>query len=40
MSAGELKTGERVRIASLGRTGTVVELRDGKATVEAGGMRL
>jgi DNA mismatch repair protein MutS2 len=36
----ELAPGLRVRIESLGRTGTVVELRDGKATVEAGSMRL
>jgi DNA mismatch repair protein MutS2 len=38
--APELAPGLRVRIESLGRTGTVVELRDGKATVEAGAMRL
>jgi DNA mismatch repair protein MutS2 len=38
--AAELAPGLRVRIESLGRTGTVVELRDGKATVEAGAMRL
>jgi DNA mismatch repair protein MutS2 len=38
--AVQLEAGMRVRIESLGRTGTVVELRDGKATVEAGGMRL
>ncbi|HWK89009.1 MAG TPA: Smr/MutS family protein, partial [Longimicrobium sp.] len=36
----ELAPGLRVRIESLGRTGTVVELRDGKALVEAGAMRL
>jgi DNA mismatch repair protein MutS2 len=36
----ELAPGLRVRIESLGRTGTVVELRDGRATVEAGAMRL
>jgi DNA mismatch repair protein MutS2 len=35
-----LEPGLRVRIESLGRTGTVVELRDGKALVEAGSMRL
>lgn len=35
-----LEAGVRVRIESLGRTGTVVELRDGKALVEAGSMRL
>jgi DNA mismatch repair protein MutS2 len=38
--AVELGVGVRVRIESLGRTGTVVEVRDGKAMVEAGGMRL
>jgi DNA mismatch repair protein MutS2 len=36
----ELGPGVRVRIESLGRTGTVLELRDGKAMVEAGSMRL
>ena len=35
-----LKPGLRVRIESLGRTGTIVDLRDGKAMVEAGAMRL
>jgi DNA mismatch repair protein MutS2 len=35
-----LEPGVRVRIESLGRTGVVVELRDGKAMVEAGSMRL
>ena len=35
-----LEPGVRVRIESLGRTGTVVDLRDGKAMVEAGAMRL
>jgi DNA mismatch repair protein MutS2 len=35
-----LKVGSRVRIESLGRTGTVTELRDSKAMVEAGGMKL
>ncbi|HEU4558359.1 MAG TPA: endonuclease MutS2 [Longimicrobium sp.] len=39
-AAPELGAGVRVRIESLGRTGTVVEVRDGKATVEAGSMRL
>jgi DNA mismatch repair protein MutS2 len=38
--APELGPGVRVRIESLGRTGTVVEVRDGKATVEAGSLRL
>jgi DNA mismatch repair protein MutS2 len=36
----ELEPGLRVRIESLGRTGTVVDVRDGKAMVEAGAMRL
>jgi DNA mismatch repair protein MutS2 len=36
----ELEVGSRVRIESLGRTGTVTELRDAKAMVEAGGMKL
>jgi len=35
-----LEPGLRVRIESLGRTGTVVEVRDGKALVEAGSIRL
>ncbi|HET7464399.1 MAG TPA: endonuclease MutS2 [Longimicrobium sp.] len=39
-AAPELGPGVRVRIESLGRTGTVVEVRDGKATVEAGSLRL
>ncbi|MFL5384254.1 MAG: endonuclease MutS2 [Longimicrobiaceae bacterium] len=36
----ELEPGLRVRIESLGRTGVVLELRDGKAMVEAGAMRM
>lgn len=32
--------GGRVRIAATGATGTVIELRDGRATVETGGLRL
>ena len=39
-AAAELAPGLRVRIESLGRTGVVLELRDGKAMVEAGAMRL
>ncbi|MDB4950978.1 MAG: hypothetical protein JWM27_3627 [Gemmatimonadetes bacterium] len=35
-----LEAGVRVKIASLGRTGTVLEMRDGKAMVEAGAMRM
>jgi DNA mismatch repair protein MutS2 len=35
-----LEAGVRVRIESLGRTGTVVEVRDGKAMVEAGSLRM
>jgi len=38
--AAELEPGLRVRIESLGRTGVVLELRDGKAMVEAGAMRM
>lgn len=38
--AEPLQPGLRVRIASLGRTGTVTEVRDDRATVEAGGLRL
>ncbi len=36
----ELEEGMAVRIASTGAEGTVVELRDGRATVETGGLRL
>lgn len=32
--------GGRVRIAATGAVGTVVEIRDGRATVETGGLRL
>jgi DNA mismatch repair protein MutS2 len=39
-AAQVLEPGLRVRIESLGRTGTVVEVRDGKALVEAGSIRL
>ncbi|HET7275978.1 MAG TPA: endonuclease MutS2 [Longimicrobiaceae bacterium] len=39
-AAGRLEIGLRVRIESIASTGTVLELRDGKATVEAGGIRL
>ncbi|HEU4884675.1 MAG TPA: endonuclease MutS2 [Longimicrobium sp.] len=35
-----LEPGLRVRIESLGRTGTVIDVRDGKAMVEAGAMRM
>jgi DNA mismatch repair protein MutS2 len=35
-----LEVGLRVRIGTLGRSGRVVELRDGKVMVEAGGLRL
>ena len=38
--AVDLAAGVRVRIESLGRTGIVVEMRDGKAMVEAGSIRL
>jgi len=36
----EPEPGGRVRIAATGAVGTVVEIRDGRATVETGGMRL
>ncbi|HET8654828.1 MAG TPA: endonuclease MutS2 [Longimicrobiaceae bacterium] len=36
----DLEAGVRVRIESLGRTGTVLELRDGRAMVETGGLKL
>jgi DNA mismatch repair protein MutS2 len=36
----QLAAGARVRIESLNRTGTVLELRDGKVMVEAGGLRM
>jgi DNA mismatch repair protein MutS2 len=39
-ATAELAAGLRVRIESLGRTGTVVEVREGKAMVEAGSLRL
>jgi DNA mismatch repair protein MutS2 len=35
-----LRTGARVRIESLGRTGTLLEVRDARALVEAGGLRM
>jgi DNA mismatch repair protein MutS2 len=35
-----LEVGVRVRVESLGRTGRVIEVRDGKAMVEAGGIKL
>ncbi|HET6229538.1 MAG TPA: endonuclease MutS2 [Longimicrobiaceae bacterium] len=35
-----LDVGVRVKIQSLGRNGTVLEMRDGKAMVEAGSMRV
>jgi DNA mismatch repair protein MutS2 len=37
---GALEVGFRVRIGSLGRTGRIVELRDGKAMVETGGLKM
>lgn len=36
----EPEPGGRVRIVATGAVGTVVEIRDGRATVEAGGIRL
>jgi DNA mismatch repair protein MutS2 len=38
--AGGVVPGATVRIAATGATGTVLELREGKAIVEAGGVRL
>lgn len=35
-----LKPGLRVRVASLGKVGTVLELRDGKVMVETGSLRM
>ena len=35
-----LEVGARVRVRATGATGRVVELRDGRATVETGGLRL
>jgi DNA mismatch repair protein MutS2 len=35
-----LEAGVRVKIGSLGRTGTVLEMRDGRAMVEAGSLRM
>ncbi len=39
-TAGAVTQGSTVRITATGATGTVLELRDGKAVVETGGMRL
>ncbi|HSH45975.1 MAG TPA: MutS2/Smr-associated SH3 domain-containing protein, partial [Longimicrobiales bacterium] len=36
----EVEAGQRVRVAATGARGTVVEVRDDRATVEAGGLRL
>jgi DNA mismatch repair protein MutS2 len=36
----DLAPGTRVRIESLGRTGTLLEIRDSRGVVDAGGMRL
>jgi DNA mismatch repair protein MutS2 len=38
--AQPLSPGVRVRIATLGTTGTVLEVRDGRVTVETGGLRM
>ncbi|HEX6938009.1 MAG TPA: endonuclease MutS2 [Longimicrobiales bacterium] len=38
--AAPLEVGSRVRIVATGATGRIVELRDGRATVETGGLRL
>jgi DNA mismatch repair protein MutS2 len=39
-SGAPVEIGARVRIAATGAEGIVIELRDGRATVEAGGVRL
>ncbi|MQA90976.1 MAG: endonuclease MutS2 [Gemmatimonas sp.] len=39
-SRGDLEVGARVRIESLGRTGRLLELRDARAVVDAGDLRL
>lgn len=39
-AGAHLEPGVRVRIESLGRTGTLLEVRDSKGLVDAGGMRL
>ncbi len=39
-AAAALEPGLRVRVASLGRVGTVLELRDGKVMVETGSLRM
>jgi DNA mismatch repair protein MutS2 len=39
-STEDLRVGARVRIESLGRTGTLLEIRDAKAVVDTGGMRM
>jgi DNA mismatch repair protein MutS2 len=38
--AAALKEGERVRIVATGAVGTLLQLRDGRAVVETGGLRL
>jgi DNA mismatch repair protein MutS2 len=38
--APELEEGASVQVASTGARGTVVELRDGRATIEVGGLRM
>ena len=38
--AGAIEEGTRVRIAATGAEGVVIELRDGRATVETGGVRM
>jgi DNA mismatch repair protein MutS2 len=39
-AGGELAVGARVRVAATGAEGVIVELRDGRAVVESGGLRL
>jgi DNA mismatch repair protein MutS2 len=40
LEAGVLEPGMAVRIAATGARGTIVEVREGRATVEVGGLRL
>jgi len=38
--AGDIEVGDRVRVVATGSAGTVVEVRDGRATVDIGGLRM
>ena len=37
---GDLEVGDRVRVATSGATGTLIELRDGRATLDVSGLRM